>query len=415
MSSKLLLFDEFARDDLSPSGYSEAHFGFLNRSGRKFFAFIRQTLQQWFDEYEAKPEKREDLLRDFRAEGVNRHLGAFFELYLHQLFTRLGFSVEVEPEWDVRNPDFMLTAPSGERMLFEATSTFPGTQFGSSRTLENTILDEINRRVNSPNFFLHVVIKGSPVGNPPYSRLCAQVQKELDELDPDEVTQSLLQEGETIPREYPIIPWKDENWSIEIQAVPKKPEARGKTARTIGSQSPPVQLVNTAAHIRRSLEAKCSRYGNDLPIPYLLAIDVHDHWCDEEEVLQALFGQEVWSYTQQSGGEISRSVGREPDGTWYGPNGFQKTRMSGLLVFRQLTPSQIGFVSPVLWHHPAAQNPIKSETIPLSQQVPDPALNRYVFQEGVSAPETLGINQDMMWQINDADRLEWRQSGREPE
>ena len=179
MNDKLLLFDEIERDYIGPSGYGEPHYTFLNRTARPFFDLIRQTLQEWFDCFEAEEKKRETLRNLFRSKNSTKHLSAFFELYLYQLMTQLGFKVEVEPEWPIRRPDFLLTSPTGEQILLEATSSFPDKMFGTAKILENRLLDEIEKRVKSPDFFLNIRIKHAPEGNPPYAKMCRSYRERI--------------------------------------------------------------------------------------------------------------------------------------------------------------------------------------------------------------------------------------------
>lgn len=398
MTSKLLLFDEVERDYFGPSGYSEPRYAFLNRAARPFFDLIRQTLQEWFDHFAAEEKKRENLSHLFRSENNTEHLGAFFELYLHQLMTQLGFKVEVEPEWPSAQPDFLLTASTGQQILLEATSTFPSIMFGSKKVLENLILDEIDKRVNSPDFFLNVHINHAPEGDPPYARMCRFIEKELAKLDPDQIIDEYLASGK---REvHPRIPWNYESWDIEIVVSPKKQEARGKTGiRPIGSITT-VEMVDPVSSIRESIKSKYKKFGDksELP-PYLIALNIHNDGTDDEDVFSALFGTEVTRVFLQESGPDQIIPGRELDGSWFSARGFQKTRISGLIVFKGLTPSQIGFRSPILWHHPAANKPLDSTLWRLDQKIPDEELRQYKMIRGEQAPDLLKIDREKLTRL----------------
>jgi hypothetical protein len=388
MTPRLLLFDEIERDYLGPSGYSEPSYVFLNRTARPVFAYIRQILQDWFDGFDATESKREDILRDFRSEDDRKHLGAFFELYLQRLMIQLGFEVEVEPDWPEGTPDFLLTVPSGERILLEATSVFPERMFGSSKVFENKVLDEINTRVNSPNFFLNISIKSRPTNQLPYAKMCRHIEQELNKLEPDTIIRDIEQNKDMWRDLCPVVPCNYDGWDIEITAIPKSKDIRGQIdIRPIGIQNLPVEWVNTAARIKTRISEKYRRYGG-LSIPYLLALNVHDEWFQmEEDVFEALYGTPSWVFSWESDEVIPQ---RMPDGAWFESHGYQKTRMSGLLVFDRLSPSEIGRVNPMLWHNPAAQQPIASEMWKLPQKIPNQ--NRYEDVIGIFAPDVLGVN-----------------------
>lgn len=89
------LFDHFVRTDASPSAESEDYFTFLNRVDTPFWAEVRRVLDVWFSRYPG--ERAPALRREFRSRRGRQQRGAFWELYLHELFLQLGYSVVVHP------------------------------------------------------------------------------------------------------------------------------------------------------------------------------------------------------------------------------------------------------------------------------------------------------------------------------
>src|SRR5258708_16145222 len=148
MNERSRLFNSISRTDSDPAGYSESRFDYLNRTARPGYDYIREILQQWFDDFEGTPTKREKLKIDFRSEIDHEHLDAFFELYLNTFFKALGFKVHVEPPkdeqnplWSKNDPDFLLTDDSGEKLLVEATSVYPLHEFGGDKQRFQELLD----------------------------------------------------------------------------------------------------------------------------------------------------------------------------------------------------------------------------------------------------------------------------------
>jgi hypothetical protein len=80
MSDKLFLFDNVDRVDFNRVDHSESRFFYLNRSAHRRHDYIRETLQEWFDAFDATAEKREKTRTDFRSQNDKEHLSAFFEL-----------------------------------------------------------------------------------------------------------------------------------------------------------------------------------------------------------------------------------------------------------------------------------------------------------------------------------------------
>jgi hypothetical protein len=89
------LFDDFVRADASPSAESEDYFTFLNGVDTPFWAEVRRVLDVWFSRYPG--ERAPALWEEFRSRRPQQQRAAFWELYLHELFLRLGYQVAVHP------------------------------------------------------------------------------------------------------------------------------------------------------------------------------------------------------------------------------------------------------------------------------------------------------------------------------
>ena len=100
------LFDDVERTDLEPAELTEPKFSFLNNAGGACWEAVRNELESWFARF--PPEHQKHLYTRFRNKRDAHHLAAFWELYLHELFSRLGFRVQVHPFEDKKSPDFLL-------------------------------------------------------------------------------------------------------------------------------------------------------------------------------------------------------------------------------------------------------------------------------------------------------------------
>ena len=104
-----MLFDDFERTNGNQSEDGEPLFTFLNRAAGSNWQSVRDLLSAWVSAYPAQD--RAALISRFRRTDRRGFLGAFWELYLHELFRRLGFAIELHPSIDgVRHrPDFLLS------------------------------------------------------------------------------------------------------------------------------------------------------------------------------------------------------------------------------------------------------------------------------------------------------------------
>src|SRR5947209_17160443 len=101
------LFDENTRTDLRSAKESEPRFDYYNQSARPSIVVFRGILERWFERY---PDQEKSGLRGrFRSSNDSQHKSAFFELYIHELVTHLGFDLQVEPDVDGcgNHPDFL--------------------------------------------------------------------------------------------------------------------------------------------------------------------------------------------------------------------------------------------------------------------------------------------------------------------
>lgn len=82
-----MLFSTLERTDEEPSRHAESTFQFLNRCKSAAVDKVRNEIERWCSRYPAadRDELESRLRDDFQS--------PFFELLLHELFTRQGFSV----------------------------------------------------------------------------------------------------------------------------------------------------------------------------------------------------------------------------------------------------------------------------------------------------------------------------------
>jgi hypothetical protein len=101
------LFDETQRTDSSLGKRTETLFRGLNRVARPEFDAVRSLLESWFERFSDAGKKQ--LRGDFRATEPRQSLGAFWELYVHEIHRRLGYELERDPELadTSRRPDFL--------------------------------------------------------------------------------------------------------------------------------------------------------------------------------------------------------------------------------------------------------------------------------------------------------------------
>jgi hypothetical protein len=141
-----------------------------------------------------------------------------WELYLHHLFTRLGFDVTANtalPQGRSR-PDFPVSRDK-EFFHVEAATVFSGIVPDKTRTdLEPKILDIINT-IDGSNFFVSVHFVRSSTVLPKRNDITRPIKEWMAPFDPDDLLDPRRGNPETRIRVG--------DWEIGLRLVPRSPEA----------------------------------------------------------------------------------------------------------------------------------------------------------------------------------------------
>jgi hypothetical protein len=114
----MVLFESKTRNDLRWKLNQETAYTFYDRTGRKKFEEVRARLNVWFKNY---PDSHKAWLKHRMIE--ESWDGAFFELYLHEVFYQKGYAIAVVEKLDnlqSLTPDYKITK-DGKTFYLEAT------------------------------------------------------------------------------------------------------------------------------------------------------------------------------------------------------------------------------------------------------------------------------------------------------
>ncbi|MGH9794140.1 MAG: hypothetical protein ACRD5G_05150 [Candidatus Acidiferrales bacterium] len=350
---------------------------------------FRQLANEWFSRY--PDEAKADLRQRFRSPIDEQHQASFFELYLHELLYRIGYTLRVHPRvvGERTHPDFL--AARGEEDYFYVEVTLAGLPSAKERAQGARIAqvyDCINK-LDSPNFFLHIKDRGAPETSPEVGKLRRDLERWLQGLDPDRI--AALYDAKQ-HNDIPKYTWRHEGWEVVFEPIPKSAECRGKSdARPIGMFGAECEWLNTHGELRDAVAKKADKYGK-LSLPFIVAVNVLSLHCDGTDIMNGLFGQETFIVTERAGGKLeSRPGRREPNGLWWGPRGHRNLTVSGVMVVSNLCPWNMHRTTPELYHNPWALTPIGSGVWELPQCVPNTAEERMVHQGGKAAAKVLNI------------------------
>jgi hypothetical protein len=388
----LTLFTNSIRTELRPARNDEPQWAYMNISARPGIAAAREKLEDWFAHY---PSDKLDLQQRFRSSIKHQHRSAFFELYVHELLRRAGYSVECHPcTTKATRPDFKVNR-DGEP-VFYLEAVVPRSKDepdpGALARL-NQLTDGLNV-VDSPDFFLWLEHDGYPATTPSVNAVRRQIEHWLTGLDPEEVRR-VLGEHENI-RALPTLSLIVGGMQLTVRPIPRNKERLPHPHhRAVGATIPRnATMVDELGAIQTALGNKAKRYGK-LDLPYVVAIGVQDLSVELDSAFMALLGR---SFVPQPDGVILRMENRTSDGVWHdGARPHMKQVSATLIVF---DPSPWNLTSmPVLIHHPWADRTMSVKDWPLDQYIPDKKAGRYRYRKGRSIRRFLGVPRK--WPIPD--------------
>lgn len=373
---------------------------YLRRSRREPARRIRTSLNEWHSRYPAS--EQAELATRLLSVNNQDHQSAFFELMLHELFLRDGWSAEVHPTVPetTRNPDFKFTK-GGQSIIVEAKVVMGRSdQENAAIRRLNALMDTINRRVRADRFFLSIDTEGLPERDIRGRRLADDLQRWLDGLDYDE---ALRRANQGNAEQYDF---RDGNFHVIFEAAPRNREQAQETDRVIGIRSHGHEggWMQPGENLRGAIEEKARAYGQ-LNMPYVIAVNVWEFFGDTaSDSLEALYGTEQTQVTRHVNGGTEIAQVRARDGCFGTPDNHRKTNVSGVLTVNNASPWALAnrniIYTPHVWSDFPLGSPVTGTT-DISFHVDQ---DGFTIQNGRMAAELLGLPEN--WPVNGGDEFE---------
>jgi hypothetical protein len=355
-SSGAKLFDEFDRSDSAHKREGESVFQFMNRVDRPDWARVRDELDNWYSLY---PDSGDDLRKRFRSRREDQHFGAWWELWIHTFYRRLGYSVDVHPDLpNGTNPDFLISR--------EGLSTYVECKAipEKSRSADEGRIIDCTNEVKHRDFLLELEIDQQGTQTPSCNAIRTQVEKQLRALNADDAI-SDREAG----KDFPSFQVSVQDWLLTYTAYPVDPDRRGDRGRLLAlPPSPGAVWIDNVGLIRRALADKGRKYAKlEKPLENPLVVAINTWWVpmddEDEEVFEALFGSPAFTYWQGMRPPSIHAF-RKENGYWRHepPAG---TRVSAVLMGHNIDPWHAATDIPRMWINPWAPMPI-SETCGLA-------------------------------------------------
>ena len=315
------LFNDLERTDERPHQKTEPLYDFIDRSPWLFVAQVRELTDQWFDHF--PDDAKQDLRHRFQSKNDEQHLGAHFELFLHEILLKLGCALEVHPAISGRNthPDFLVSL--GEQRLYvEATVIHSSSEDREVTKHELLILQWIDE-LDASNFWLCLDAVGTLTTQPkksdivPFRNLMAQHR-------PDDVESDIRMYGRHAAPHSTITIG---SWSLSAILLPKPPGIRGeRTIKTIAVE--PVagsSLRDVSATVVEKIQRKASqKQVRHLDAPLVIAAKAMDSFFQiRHDAMPALLGRLEPTHPHNPA-LIALGAPRQSPGVWIGKDGHHR-------------------------------------------------------------------------------------------
>lgn len=381
------LFDDIPRNDFRSKRQNEPAFDYMNISARPGIDAVRILLENWFDHLSEKA--KPDIRGRFRSRIDIQNSSSFFELFWHELLMKSGYDVEIHPAIPgvCTAPDFLVSREGYPRFYLEATlATPPRDELAADKRVAE-LHDTLNR-METPDYFLQIDYRGDPQENINGRNLRKRLEDWLQTLDFETIAQTYKEQRY---REVPSFDWSEAGCTFTFTPLPKGPRLRGQSdVRPVGMVFPEFRWLSTHKDIRAAIDGKAKKYG-ELDLPLVVAVNVTNDLCDDEDVWSALFGDDQIVVTMKENGQLQDEPRRALNGAWRGPNGPRNRSVSVVIVIHQLYPTTLRSCGVKVVHHPWAFHPLPKNALQLSQNTIDPASGQITVGPGMTVGDILGI------------------------
>lgn len=373
------LFEPIERTYTGPSNHNENSYDYYNRSARKDISIIRDTLNKWFIEY--PNDEKLELKNSFRKKFDD----CFYELFLHQLFTKLGFDIQIHPELPntSKKPDFLLKKGDLEFYVEAKIVKNKSHQQEAVDRKINEFYDNLSK-LDTKNFLLDIdefILKSEK--QPSTKGLIKRIEEELEGLDSELVMEKVTAGGfESIP----AIKIENDDVLLRIKPIPVINSPRDKK-RPIGIYPTESFLGGGEESLKDSVFMKAKRYGK-LNKPFLVCVNSLDiKTFGTDAIENAIWGSLAISWSTNPVNRDKKLI-RKRDGVFLGEKGPNLKNLSGVLVTKVFAHN-IPKANYWLYKHPFSENKLDFESLGL----------KYNFVENGEIKSVLGDDLSNILQI----------------
>lgn len=271
------MFDRTARTDRRRKKRADSIFSYLNNSMRPGSEASRALIEDLF--VRVPLDSQQELRSRFRS-GNNAELAsAFQELCLHDLLTKQACELVPHPcvPGTTKRPDYRVLEPEGLKFLLEAKSSTEVSSGPCSDPRGDRVRDFL-AGFKPDGFLIGVDELVAGCKDLPHRFLAGHIGKSLKETLAENSARILIPPFET-----------DDGWKIRLTAIPDCSYGNRNSSVLYEAWS---RTWNGPSYaLPKALIEKGGRYGNQLGMPFVIAINSFDPMLTERDFAESLFGE----------------------------------------------------------------------------------------------------------------------------
>ena len=350
------LFEDKVRTFLGPANHNENSYDYFDRSARNDISVTRNMLNDWFSNYPAS--ERKELKNSFKKKFDD----CFFELFLYQLFSNLGFTIEVHPALahTSKKPDFLIKKGDLEIYIEAKIVKDKSVEQEGIEKKINEFYDNFSK-LDSKGFLLNLSQFNLKSSRQPSTKgIIRHIENEIDKYDPDEVTKVLEEKGADA---MPIITYENKDLEVEVKLIPVIPSARKIKKKPIGIYPFDTFWGGGEKSLKESIRYKAKRYGK-LEKPFIVCLNSLDiKTSGKIDVDNSIWGSLAWSWSTNPENRDEKWV-REQNGVFLEKGEPKLENLSGIFVTK-VNPFNIHVAKYWLYKHPFSKNNLDFECLGL--------------------------------------------------
>lgn len=356
------LFEEFKRTSKAIGKNLECTYDYINNSAKEDVSLLREILECWYSNY-PKNEKFDLLKRMKKYETFD---DAFFELYIHELFLKMGFFLTAHPKMlcSPNRPDYLAIKDECSIYIETKVDYNNSEKSRAKQNIINSIKDQINS-IQSNNY--KIILEDLDIlseNQPSIKGFRKHITNHFSRLSYDEIkTQT-----ETSFSNLPSYEYEDNGIRICYSIFYFYDKTRADPRIIYIDTSNKFEWGDCCNSLQKSLQLKANKYG-EMRHPFIICINALDMMIDDEDVLNTIFGKLKTSLIINT---VTNEVVEQQN--YRECNGFFSTiqkrhpQVSAVLIFH-MSAGTIGH--PTYWYieNPQANIKINSNLIPLDKIV----------------------------------------------